>query len=235
MITTTTRDRLSHTPGSSETGVATSAQQDALQNAVVDLKRTATAAASAKPGMVVRLTQLAELRLAGNNLSGNISDGIQLLKNLRVLDLSGNLIGGQLPLKLDTLSKLQVSDLQCCLQSSSSTTVLLLATCYTALIVVHSSSQPTILSLCGIFKPQRSANVSFALVAMCLIRSTIDIAMYKKIPYACRCHRVAADVVADADVAATAAAGTAHAQHERDRPLAGQLRTPYRVASLGPS
>jgi hypothetical protein len=74
------------------------------------LERAATSAATIKPGMVVGLTQLAELRLAGNSLSVNMSDGFELLKNLRVLDLSGNSVGGQLPLKLATLSKLQVSN-----------------------------------------------------------------------------------------------------------------------------
>jgi hypothetical protein len=89
---------------------------------------TATTA-STKPSMVVGLAQLAELRLAGNSLSVNISNGIELLKNLRVLDLSGNAVGGPLPLKLATLSKLQVSNPYCHNQSAWEHESLLLATC----------------------------------------------------------------------------------------------------------
>jgi Leucine-rich repeat (LRR) protein len=66
------------------------------------------AAASSKPGMATGLTQLQELRLAGNRLNGSVS-GIELLSSLRVLDLSSNGLGGQLPVQLATLSKLQVS------------------------------------------------------------------------------------------------------------------------------
>ncbi|WIA08057.1 hypothetical protein OEZ85_007523 [Tetradesmus obliquus] len=64
------------------------------------------AAASSRPGMAIGLTQLQELRLAGNDLNGSIS-GIELLGALRVLELSGNSLGGQLPLQLAMLSKLQ--------------------------------------------------------------------------------------------------------------------------------
>lgn len=70
------------------------------------------AAASSKPSMALGLTQLQELRLAGNRLAGGIS-GIELLEALRVLELSGNSLGGQLPPKLAMLSKLQVRLWQC--------------------------------------------------------------------------------------------------------------------------
>jgi hypothetical protein len=109
-VTTQQRGQSSNTPGSSGTDAATSAKAGTLHNETAVLERAATATASTKLSMVVGLTQLAELRLAGNSLSVNISNGIELLKNLRVLDLSGNAVGGQLPLKLATLSKLQVSN-----------------------------------------------------------------------------------------------------------------------------
>jgi hypothetical protein len=79
-----------------------------LPNATIGaLKRAA--ASHSRQGTAVGLTQLKELRLAGNNLTGSIADGIEVLAALRVLDLSGNAVGGQLPNKLVVLTKLQVS------------------------------------------------------------------------------------------------------------------------------
>jgi hypothetical protein len=110
-IQATQRTQATQTAGSSQIPAATQAQAGTLSDAAAVSQQAATAAGT-ETSMAVGLTQLAELRLAGNSLSGNISDGIELLSNLRVLDLSGNTIGGQLPLKLATLSKLQVSNTQ---------------------------------------------------------------------------------------------------------------------------
>jgi hypothetical protein len=68
----------------------------------------ATAAAKVEPSIAAGLSQLMELRLGGNNLSGSIPNSIKAWVNVRVLDLSGNNIGGQDLAKLATLSKLQV-------------------------------------------------------------------------------------------------------------------------------
>jgi hypothetical protein len=87
-------------------GVATPLGQMVVTPTTVHALEQA-AAASNKPGISIGLTQLQELRLAGNHLNGSIK-GIELLSSLGVLDLSGNKLGGQLPLQLATLSKLQV-------------------------------------------------------------------------------------------------------------------------------
>ncbi|WIA08056.1 hypothetical protein OEZ85_007522 [Tetradesmus obliquus] len=78
----------------------------ALSPTVVHALEQAATAASSRPGMTTGLTQVQELRLAGNKLNGSIS-GIEMLGSLRVLELSGNSLGGRLPQQLMMLSKLQ--------------------------------------------------------------------------------------------------------------------------------
>eukprot|EP00882_Tetradesmus_deserticola_P017739 GHRQ01019018.1.p1 GENE.GHRQ01019018.1~~GHRQ01019018.1.p1 ORF type:complete len:126 (-),score=55.16 GHRQ01019018.1:483-860(-) len=92
------------------TGNIPAAWFDSVARAAVLRAVSAAAAPGIKPTAIIGLTQLTELRLAGNRLTGSLPDSIELLGSLRVLDLSGNAIGGRLPLKLATLIKLQVRD-----------------------------------------------------------------------------------------------------------------------------